>query len=206
MKSSGNHLILVICSMLVTMFIFSCNSKNEKKQVTSDPPVPTAINRIPETDPAELEALISKDSLNTDLRLRLAALYYERRELEKAVYHNEVVLKIDEGNPASLFNLGNLCYDLERNESAVDYYTKFLEYDPKNTNVRCDLATCWMRLNKYDKAIDLLRENIRIDPEHLQSHHNLSVVLKQTGRLKEAELELQIFNEILSKMKKQERN
>jgi len=143
---------------------------------------------------ASLENSLKTDSLNTDIRLKLAAAYYTNKEFEKAISHYLYIHQRDKSNLAALFNLGNIYYDTQQNEQAIVYYQKFLELDKNNSNVRCDLATCYMNLKKTDKAISLLRENIKMNNNHLQSHYNLSVMLKQTGKIAESEAELSIYN------------
>jgi len=140
------------------------------------------------------ETMLKTDSLNTDIRLKLAAIYYTNKNFEKAIYHYRIILNIDKQNLAALFNLGNIYYDTQRNEEAIKYYEQFLKLDNKNSNVRCDLATCYLNLNNTSKAISLLRENIKINFNHPQSHYNLSVMLKQTGQTAEAEEEMRIYN------------
>lgn len=140
-----------------------------------------------------LENSLRTDSLNTEKRLKLAAAYYTNKEFEKAISHYLFINRRDKSNLAALFNLGNIYYDTQQNEQAIVYYEKFLELDKNNSNVRCDLATCYMNLKKTEKAIGILRENIKINNNHPQSHYNLSVMLKQTGKLAESETELTIY-------------
>jgi tetratricopeptide (TPR) repeat protein len=147
-------------------------------------------------DPVSLLNQLKTDSLNTSLRLQLAGYYYASKDFKNALYHNQIVNRIDSHNAAALFNMGNIYYDTGEDAKAIPCYEKFLVSDPANCNVRCDLATCFLNLKKTDKAISLLEENLRIDPNHLHSHYNLAVILKQTGRNTEAEKEMKIYNEL----------
>jgi tetratricopeptide (TPR) repeat protein len=188
----------ILYAVCIAAFVMaSCN--NSELKVTSDKNQNTDASQlnapsISMDSPESYEMMLKTDSLNTDIRLKLAAIYYTNKNFDKALYHYQIVNLIDKKNMAALFNLGNVYYDTQQNEQAIKYYEKFLELDKNNSNVRCDLATCYMNLNNTGKAISLLRENIKIDFNHLQSHYNLSVMLKQTGKTAEADEELKIYN------------
>jgi len=190
--------IKIICAMcFVALISSSCN--NSELKVSSDKnentePLQQNSPSISMESPESYEMILKTDSLNTDIRLKLAAIYYTNKDFEKAIYHYKIINNIDKDNMATLFNLGNLYYDTQRNEEAIKYYERFLKLDKNNSNVRCDLATCYLNLKNTDKAISLLRENIKINFNHPQSHYNLSVILKQAGKTAEAEEELKIYN------------
>jgi len=186
---------------LFTLLMVSCN--NSELKVTSEKKQSSEASQqimpsISMDSPEILETALKTDSLNVDTRLKLAAQYYANKNFDKALYHNQIVNRIDKKNIAALFNLGNVYYDTQQDESAIKYYEKFLELDKSNINVRCDLATCYMNLNNTAKAINLLRENIKLDNKHLQSHHNLSIILKQAGKTAEAEEEMKIYNNLVA--------
>jgi len=183
-----------------TLVIASCN--NSELKVTGDKNQSTETSQqaapsISMDSPETYETVLQNDSLNTDVRLKLAAIYYTNKNFDKAIYHYRIVNKIDKENLAALFNLGNIYYDTQQNQEAIAYYERFLKLDNKNSNVRCDLATCYMNLNNTDKAISLLRENIKINFNHPQSHYNLSVMLKQIGKTAEGEEELKIYDTLV---------
>lgn len=190
--------LAILCAMSsLILAMASCN--NSELKVSSDKNQNTGTSAenpasIVMESPESYETLLKTDSLNTDIRLKLAAIYYTSKNFEKAIYHYLIINRIDENNLAALFNLGNIYYDTQRNEEAIKYYEQFLILDSKNSNVRCDLATCYLNLNNTSKAISLLRENIKINFNHPQSHYNLSVILKQTDQTAEAEEEMRIYN------------
>ncbi len=186
---------------ILAFFVLSCHkSSPETKNLQSQP------NTIFQTDdftqiadnPATYIKELESDSLNTAIRLKLAGYYYSSQDFEKALYHNQIVLRIDKENRAAIFNLGNIYYDKQQFAQAIKYYEQFLSRDKNNCNVRCDLATCYLNTNNPGKAMDLLRENIKIDASHPQSHYNLSVILSQSGKSAEADQEMKIFKSLQS--------
>ncbi|MBK7215373.1 MAG: tetratricopeptide repeat protein [Bacteroidales bacterium] len=179
----------------LSISIAACNQSNQESGNEKEISMPVTKNQpVLNGDPAIYEFSLKTDSLNTELRLQLAALYYSAKMFDKALYHNQIVNKINPSNMAAIFNLGNIHYDLGENEKAIDYYEKFLAFDKTNCNVRCDLATCYMRMKNNQKAIALLRENVRIDEKHPQTHYNLSVILNLEGMTSESQKELDLFN------------
>jgi tetratricopeptide (TPR) repeat protein len=147
-------------------------------------------------DPAVYELSLQTDSMNTQMRLKLAAVYYMQQKYDKAIFHCKKILSIDPNNMGAVFNLGNIYYDMQQNETAIMYYERYLNYDYNSCNVRCDLATCYMRLNNNQKALELLRTNVEINNKHPQTHHNLSVILNLEGKKAEAEKEMKIYHSL----------
>jgi len=188
---------IFISISIATLFMVSCN--NSELKVSSNPAQST--DPVQKKDPIHAmdnpdsyELALKTDSMNTDMRLRLAGQYYTNKNYDKALYHYLLVNRIDKKNLAALFNLGNVYYDTQQDQLAIKYYEKYLELDKSNCNVRCDLATCYLNLENTNKAISLLRENIKINNNHPQSHYNLSVILKQVGKTAEADEEMKIYN------------
>jgi len=182
---------------LPAIIIASCNNSELKVTSNQKPGGDSVQINAPNLaidNPGSYELALKTDSLNTGIRLRLAAQYYINKNYDKALYHYLVVNSIDKNNLAALFNLGNVYYDTQQDQLAIKYYEKYLELDKSNSDVRCDLATCYLNLKNTNKAISLLRENIRINNNHPQSHYNLSVILKQAGKTAEADEEMKIYN------------
>jgi tetratricopeptide (TPR) repeat protein len=186
---------------LVALLLQSCNkpAPNTSSGQAQTPEISMPDMASLQTDnPDSYIKTLETDSLNTNVRLKLAAYYYTNKNFDKALYHNLIVIRIDKNNLAAQFNLGNIYYDTQQYDQAVKYYEKFLAKDKNNSNVRCDLATCYMNLNSTAKAISLLRENIKLDTNHPQSHYNLSVILKQSGKTAEADEEMKIYKNLQS--------
>lgn len=188
------RILFTLC--FTTLLISSCNNSELKvsgSQNSNEESKQMIIPAISMDNPVALESALETDSMNTEIRLRLAAQYYTSKNFDKALYHYLLVNRIDKKNLAALFNLGNVYYDTQQDELAIKYYENYLELDKSNSNVRCDLATCYLNLNNTNKAISLLRENIKINYNHPQSHYNLSVILKKVGKNAEAEEEMKIY-------------
>lgn len=202
--TKANMILAISC--LCSVLFLSCNNTDVK----------TGQNKVQDTDIQQnetqsvtgenrtmYETALVTDSLNTDIRLKLAADYYLNKDLGKAQFHYLKIIGYDKNNMAALFNLGNISYDQQQFGQAIKYYEAFLEKDKNNSNVRCDMATCYLNLDNPQKAIQILKENIKLNTNHLQSHYNLSVILKQVGKTAEAEKEREIYNALLASQNQQ---
>ena len=174
------------------IFFASCNSDKVKTTDKTTTVIENSVDSL-----AMLENVIAVDSLNIDLRLAIASRYYKIRKFDNALEHLMKAEQIDKNNIDVLIGLGNVYYDTENFEDAIGYYEKVLKIEPENTNVRCDMATCFLSTNKPEKALSLLKKNLEIDKNHLQSHHNLSIVYKQMGKTKEADEEKAIYEKLI---------
>ncbi len=199
-----NYKLIISACCIASFTFFSCNRSEDKK----DDKASTTPDYLKQPDqkplPPELvmaEKKFEADTTNYDARMALAAACYNAGALDKAIFHFTKVYEHDNKNLIALTNLGNVYYDVKQDDKAIDYYEKALELDPKNIDMRCDLATCYMNINKLKKAIKLLKENIEINPKHEKSHHNLAVILKQNGDLKESEDEMKIYESLKTNKK-----
>lgn len=177
-------LLIIFCFTLV---LFSCNNYEQSDLLKRDLPVDSI---------AVKEKLLETDSLNLPLREELAVIYYNKNNLDKAIYHFIKLCQKDTDNTVALITLGNIYYDSRQFSNAVDYYEKALKYDSLNTNIRCDLATCYLNINNPEKALELLKTNLTIDNNHVQSHYNLSIVYNILGKNKESVKESDIYKKI----------
>jgi tetratricopeptide (TPR) repeat protein len=193
----------LIIFFVVGFISYSCRTNEEKKKESSvEQPVNTGKEKeSPSNDLTLLEDSLKHDSLNINLRNQLASKYYSTGELDKAALHFLKIYKLDNKNLIALSNLGNIYYDNQQDDKAIQFYEKALAIDPGNISMKCDLATCYSRINKPQKAIQILRENIKSDSNHRQSHYNLSVILRQIGKISEAETEMKKYESLNSPVK-----
>jgi Tfp pilus assembly protein PilF len=194
MSNKLQFAFLIFISLLFSLY--SCNSDVKKSALKVDNDSIVLNNAFPADSFAFYENILMKDSLNIPLHMDLAVNYYAENKLDKAIVHLLKVCSIDTKNLDAFITLGNVYFDAEQSENAVIYYEKALVLDPTNINVKCDLATSYLNIRNTEKSLQLLRENIKIAPNHAQSHHNLSIVYSQMGKIKEAEAEMKIFNEL----------
>ena len=186
----------IFCIASLMLLFPSCHTNKQDGSKSQKNEIKENTDAFANDSTAFYENILSKDSLNIELRLALATNYYAERNFDKAIYHLLIVYNIDNNNIEALINLGNVYYDWGQNEKAIEFYEKALVLDTKNVNVRCDLATCYLNIKDPEKALSLLKKNLGQDKNHVQTHHNLAVVYKELGKTKEAEEEINIYNNL----------
>ncbi len=197
-KALNNHKIFFFITCIYTFSFISCNNnKSESKKITETKnieKVVSAENNIETDEKTTYEEQLKSDSMNIELRLKLASIYYAERDFNRAIQNYLKVYEIDSTNLTALISLGNLYYDYDYNKEAIEFYQKALIIQPGNLNVKCDMGTCYGRMGEIDEAIRIYKENIETNFNHAQSHYNLAVFLEKKGELEEAQKEMIIFN------------
>jgi|GEM_PF-909329 len=183
------------------VLFFSCNTSEPAITNNSNTQAISPAEQSPVDYFTSSENMLEQDSLNVELRSKLAIQYYSVKNYDRAIYHLLIVQEIDKKNLPALIYLGNAYYDTQQNEKAIEFYEKAIAIDNKNIGVRCDLATCYLRINLPKKTIKILNENIKMNYNHAQSHYNLSIVNKQIGKNKEADDEMKIYNQLIATQK-----
>ena len=189
---------LTLCSVFAIAVVISFSACNSTTQSDTSKNVSESETNVVDSLTI-LNNMLIIDSLNDQVRVRLATKYYIGKDFDKAIFHFLKVYTHDNKNMIALLTLGNLYYDTQEDKKAIIYYQKYLALDSTAIYARCDMATCYLNIKQPDQAKKFLLQNLRQDPNHIQSHHNLSVVYKELGMIKEANAEMEIFTELSSK-------
>lgn len=191
------HLLLVC---IICLSIMACDrSEQTQKKIVKEPALPNSDNK---KTAAAAEEPLTEDSSDVDLMIARGSAYYGEKEYQKAINQFLAVYEIDKENLEIIISLGNAYYDSQQNIKAIEFYEKALEFNANNLSVRCDMATCYSRVGMAGKAIEINKKTIEMDFTHAQSHHNLAVFLKRTGKEKEAQEEMRIYNQLISSQHK----
>jgi tetratricopeptide (TPR) repeat protein len=96
------------------------------------------------------------------------------------------VMKIDPGDPAAAFNLGNLLRSGGRNVEAEAAYRKATKADPRFAEAWYNLADILDDRGQPDKAIASLKRAVDADPEYADALFNLGLLHQRADRHAEA--------------------
>lgn len=189
----NSQLKRIFISAMIAISILSCtNSKRDETPILNRQAAKFNIKGKPKV----YENMLSSDSLNTEIRLKLIAIYYYSENYEKAIKHSNIVLQTESTNKEAYYFLANSYYDMHQFEKALPYLEKYHNFDINSCNMTCRLANCLSFFNQDERALELLQNNFELNPSYAQTHYFLAVVLKKLGRTKESEKEDEIYNNL----------
>lgn len=80
------------------------------------------------------------------------------------------------GDPTTLYSMGNCAVQLGLYTKAIESYNDFLKSDPENTEALTGLANAYQLKKEYTSAIDIYKKIISIDNNHAKAYYNLGSI------------------------------
>lgn len=112
-----------------------------------------------------LSAAIADYPKDTEVLTRLAYLYQERGNTERARTLYEASLREDKHQPSALVNLGAIYAEGHQTESAIAMWRGALEYDPSSSAAGVNLAVTLCSKGDRKQAREVLRQVIKFNPD-----------------------------------------
>jgi tetratricopeptide (TPR) repeat protein len=100
------------------------------------------------------------------LRLRLARIYLEHQQLNKAARHINAVLEKQPGHGGAVELKARLLASRGDHASAIELYTQLVE---KNSQLAPELARLYITIDQRDKAKQVLRQRLKQSPDDLSA-------------------------------------
>ena len=120
--------------------------------------------------------------------------YFLLKKLQEAKEHLSKALEIDPSYIEPRLRLGEIAYMEDQDEEATKELGPILSMHPQNTEARFILAKIYTRQKRYDEAASLLLDIVQRQPDDPRFHYQLAELYRKTGKTKEAEEELNIYN------------
>lgn len=117
----------------------------------------------------------SKDTLDQ------AVSHLQSGDYNRGIQLLRVLLRIDQNNPAILYNLGMALSDLGQLEEAIKHLRKATQVEPKRTNIHVALGVAFYRTRKLVEAKRSLEEALSLDPENPYALRNLGACMLAMG-------------------------
>ena len=102
---------------------------------------------------------------------------YSSKDLDKALFHLKVALKIKPDFEKAMYNLGIIYEKNGQNDRAITYYLKVLKINPDNFGALNNLGFIFYKEGDYDKAIYYYNAALKTDPTKTDVRMNLANVL-----------------------------
>jgi tetratricopeptide (TPR) repeat protein len=123
-----------------------------------------------------------------------------------ALYRRAIASKPD--YLLAYYHLGNAYLAAEQFREAFGSYEQALAIEPKSPaeveaqdDSLYQLGALDLKMGAHERAMTWLRELLELNPEHPRAHYAYAQALIQTGREEEAERELEIHAELMSRRK-----
>ena len=182
MKPSREIVVLCLFSMIAisTTLVFAQPAENatelfnkgmEMERANNLPQALTYFDKILETDPNNVKALIEKS--NT---------LYGLRKVEEALEVLNKTLEVYPNNVNALVNKGIILTMISRDDEALKYINKALEIDPNNVKALTDKGIIFGKQRKFHDALDIINKALSIDPTNIDAIHNRLSVYNTIGR------------------------
>ncbi len=143
----------------------------------------------------EAERQVRENPADPDLRLQLAALYFEAGLFDKAAEQAAQVAKAYPDVDVAWYLAGLSYVRLERRDEALPFLEKFivLREDHPMAGIDTQLQTAYYYVGEtyvlraeYEKAVEPLQGALRISPTDADARYQLAVALQHLGRCEEA--------------------
>jgi tetratricopeptide (TPR) repeat protein len=117
-----------------------------------------------------------------------AALDEARREFEEE-------LKIDPGNPAAEYELGEMAQQARQWDQAIAHFTRAAQLEPEFTEAFIGLGKSLVSAGRAQEAVAPLENAVKLDPQNPNAHYQLSFAYRRLGHEQEAQKELAAYKE-----------
>ncbi len=112
----------------------------------------------------EKETAAGVTTPNQHVRIDLASLYLEKRDLAGAEKYLSMVDESAITDPSIFYNLGVSYYTAQNLDKAISYFEKSVQLDPKYVDGYYQLGLVYMAKNNNAKAVENFKKVIEIDP------------------------------------------
>jgi protein O-mannosyl-transferase len=110
----------------------------------------------------------------------------KKNELEEAISHYKMAIKINPEHVLAYNNLGNALSQKGDIEGAISQFKTAIKIDPQNALAHDNLGVILDELGEYEKAIAHYKTAIQVKPDFAGAHYNLGNTLTKTNEPEEA--------------------
>ena len=127
------------------------------------------------------EKILRKQSNHFDALHLLGVIFWQTRQLERAVELIDKAIKISPNNAAFYSNRGNALKELEQFDAAIADYDKAIQLKPDLADAYSNRGLALQDLKKFDAAIASYDKAIQLKPDYVEVYWNNSLALLRLG-------------------------
>ena len=132
------------------------------------------------------EKAIALDDHCHEARLHLAAIFDEKREVDKALVHYEHVAEEDPKNASLQERIGYMYLAKNDLEKAVEHMLSAAENGLNEPGLNHNLGAALDRLDRTAEAVIYFERVLAVEPENGGTHYNLGMALERLGKTERA--------------------
>ncbi len=119
-------------------------------------------------------------------RINLASAFFQKGELEDALFQYSEALRIKPEYADAHYGMGLVLFAQEKIDEAIRQYLKALKIRPRYSLAHYNIGNALAKKGDLDEARIHYLEALRTKPNHAESHYGLGIVLFDMGRINEA--------------------
>lgn len=117
----------------------------------------------------------------------------KNNQLDEAALKYKAALRLDPKSVRAHIGFGDVLSEQGKDSEAAQEYRQAIALNPDDAEAHFSLGGSLYNQEMFEDAIDEYRQAIKINPNFELAHLGLWITLKQSGRLKEADLALEQF-------------
>ncbi len=158
----------------------------------------------------EYRTILEKNPRLSGMHYRLGRLYLSAPKtattLEDARKEFEEELKIDPGNAAAEFVLGELALQIPELDKAIKHLSRAVQFDAGFADAYLELGRALISAERVSEAVGALETAVKLQPENPMTHFHLANAYARLGRNDEAKRERALHKELSEKMSQAREN
>lgn len=133
-----------------------------------------------------IEGYLDEDPTNVAIRMQLAKIHIEHRNLMAAISTYQAVIRINPKFVEGYDKLGRLYMELNSLKRAIPLFHKVLELKPDSVEAHVRLGWLYSQQNSDEKAISHLQKAVEMKPDHSLAYHGLAEIYAHQGHIDKA--------------------
>ena len=117
----------------------------------------------------------------------LGKLYELEGNVQKAISHYKIALRLSSDYPPVFVNLGNIYLQLNSLDDAEQYFNRALEIDRGSGAAQYGLGQAALSKRNYSSAVAYLENALKLSPEATRLHYALAMAYRGVGQLEKAQ-------------------
>ncbi len=112
--------------------------------------------------------------------------YYKKGEINKALKHSQIAIKLMPDSPEPHSNLGNVYSTLGKFDEAIKEYMTAIKLSPDFPEAHYNLALTYSKQERFDEAMKEYMTAIKLSPDFPEPHYTLALTYSKQERFDEA--------------------